>query len=130
MSNYEEAKAIAEKLANLEVVRKETVDEQKLLKEQLHTLILEGNIDSMFECQNGLVYLDTTTKYEIADGLKEEIEAKSKAPEKISDDFIQSYFNPDIKLNKIAKKAINDGDGDVLSVINPVEKTSIKIKLR
>ena len=48
MSNYEEAKAIAEKLANLEVVRKETVDEQKLLKEQLHTLILEGNIDSMF----------------------------------------------------------------------------------
>ena len=38
MSNYEEAKAIAEKLANLEVVRKETVDEQKLLKELGYSL--------------------------------------------------------------------------------------------
>lgn len=130
MSNYDEAKAIAEKLANLEVARKENADEQKLLKEQLQTLILENNIDSMFECQNGLVYLDATTKYEIADGLKEEIEAKSKAPDRISDDFIESYFTSDVKLNKLARKAIQDGDADILSVINPVEKTSIKIKLR
>lgn len=130
MSKYEEAKVIAEKLVNLEVKRKEIAEEQKLLKEELQTLILEESIDSMFECQNGLVYLDATTTYEIADGLKEEIEAKSKAPEKISDDFIQSYFNPDIKLNKLAKKAIGDGDTGLLSVLNPVSKSSIKIKTR
>lgn len=130
MSKYDEAKEIAQKLVELELQRTEAVEQQKLLKDELLTLITENSIDSMFECQNGLVFLESKTNYKIADGLLDETEIKSKTPEKISDDFIETYFAPDVKLNKQAKKAIKDGDNDLLAVLVPVEKNSIKIKTR
>lgn len=127
---YDDAKKLAEELVELELQRVEITDKQKLLKEELLGMVMENPIDSMFECQNGLVFLESKTNYKIADGLIEETEVKSKTPEKISDDFIETYFAPDVKLNKQAKKAIKDGDNDLLAVLVPVEKKSIKIKTR
>ena len=127
---YDDAKKLAEELVELELKRVEITDKQKLLKEELLGVIIENSIDSMFECRNGLVFLDSKTSYKIADGLIEETEVKSKTPEKISDDFIETYFAPDVKLNKQAKKAIKDGDSELLAVLIPIEKLSIKIKVK
>ena len=105
MSKYDEAKEIAKKLLELEKTRKASADDQKALKEELLTILEENQIDSMFEFSDGVVFLDKSTKWSVADGLKEETEVKSKKPDKVSDDFIETYFTPDLKLNKQAKKA-------------------------
>lgn len=129
MSKYEEAKEIAKKLLELEKTRKQSVDDSKALKEELLALIAENQIDSMFEFTDGIVFAETTTKYKVADGLKEETEVKSKQPDKVSDDFIGTYFNPDLKLSKQAKKAIREEDSELLAVLVPEEKTKITIKI-
>ena len=58
-----------------------------------------------------------------------EMELKSKKPDKVSDDFIETYFTPDLKLNKQAKKAIREEDSDLLAVLVPEEKRKIKIAI-
>lgn len=129
MSKYEEAKEIAQKLLELEKTRKQSADDQKALKEELLVLVTENQIDSMFEFNDGIVFVETSTKYKVADGLKEETEVKSKQPDKVSDDFIGTYFNPDLKLSKQAKKAIREEDSELLAVLVPEEKTKITIKI-
>lgn len=106
MSKYDEAKKIAEKLVELELTRKTVTQELKAGKDELLDLIHNNEIESMFEFNNGVVFVETSTKYEIADGLKEETEVKSKSPEKLSQDFVDSYFATDLKLNKRAKKRL------------------------
>lgn len=128
MSKLEEAKEIAKKLLELEKTRKTSVDDQKALKEELLTIFEENpNIVTMFEFPEGIVLKETSTKWSVADGLKEETEVKSKKPDKVSDDFIGTYFIPDLKLNKQAKKAIREEDSDLLAVLVPEEKAKIKI---
>lgn len=128
MSKLEEAKEIAKKLLELEKTRKASVDDQKALKEELLTIFEENpNIVTMFEFPEGIVLKETSTKWSVADGLKEETEVKSKKPDKVSDDFIETYFIPDLKLNKQAKKAIREEDSDLLAVLVPEEKAKIKI---
>lgn len=129
MSKYDEAKEIAKKLLELEKTRKASADDQKALKEELLTILEENQIDSMFEFSDGVVFLDKSTKWSVADGLKEETEVKSKKPDKVSDDFIETYFTPDLKLNKQAKKAIREEDSDLLAVLVPEEKRKIKIAI-
>lgn len=128
MSNYyEEAKRIAEKLVELEITRKTACDEMKRLKEELLGMCESGTIETTFEVQNGLVYMDTKTTHKPADGLKEETMIKSKSPEKLSQDFIDFNFVPDLKLSKMAKKAISEGDSELLSVLSVETKHLIKI---
>lgn len=127
MSKVEEAREIARKLVELEKTRKETSDQIKALKEEFLSLVIENNIESTYEVQNGMVFLETSTKYVIADGLREELGVKSESPDKISQDFVEEFFVPDIKLSKKAKKAIKEDDTDLLSVLVPEEKTSVKI---
>lgn len=128
MSKLEEAKEIAKKLLELEKTRKTSADDQKALKEELLTIFEENpNIVTMFEFPEGIVLKETSTKWSVADGLKEETEVKSKKPDKVSDDFIETYFIPDLKLNKQAKKAIREEDSDLLAVLVPEEKAKIKI---
>lgn len=127
MSKYDEAKEIAKKLVELEKTRKQSADDQKALKEELLTLIEENSIDSMFEFEDGIVFMEISTSWKVADGLKEETEVKSKKPEKLSNDFIEAYFEPDLKLSKHAKKAIREEDSELLAVLVPEEKKKIKI---
>ena len=128
MSKLEEAKEIAKKLLELEKTRKTSADDQKALKEELLTIFEENpNIVTMFDFPEGIVLKETSTKWSVADGLKEETEVKSKKPDKVSDDFIETYFIPDLKLNKQAKKAIREEDSDLLAVLVPEEKAKIKI---
>ena len=116
-------------MLELEKTRKASADDQKALKEELLTILEENQIDSMFEFSDGVVFLDKSTKWSVADGLKEETEVKSKKPDKVSDDFIETYFTPDLKLNKQAKKAIREEDSDLLAVLVPEEKRKIKIAI-
>lgn len=127
MSKYDEAKEVAKKLVELEKIRKQSMDEQKALKEELLNLIQENEIDSMFEFNDGVVFAEKSTTWKVADGLKEETQVKSKKPEKLSDDFIETYFKPDLKLSKQAKKAIREEDSELLAVLVPEEKLKIKI---
>lgn len=127
MSKYDEAREIAKKLIELEKIRKQSADEQKGLKEELLTLISENEIESMFEFNDGVVFAEKSKTWKVADGLKEETEVKSKKPEKLSNDFIEAYFKPDLKLNKQAKKAIREEDSDLLAVLVPEDKLKIKI---
>lgn len=129
MSKYDEAKEIAQKLLELEKTRKQSTDDQKALKEELLALVTENQIDSMFEFNDGIVFAETSVEYKVADGLKEETEVKSKQPDKVSDDFIGTYFNSDLKLNRQAKKAIREEDSELLAVLVPQEKTKITIKI-
>lgn len=129
MSKYDEAKEIAKKLLELEKTRKQSTDDQKALKEELLTILEENQIESLFEFEDGVVFLEKSTKWSIADGLKEETAVKSKQPDKVSDDFIKTYFTPDLKLNKQAKKAIREEDTDLLAVLVPEEKRKIKIAI-
>lgn len=127
MSKYDEAKEVAKKLVELEKTRKQSMDEQKALKEELLNLIQENEINSMFEFNDGVVFTEKSTTWKVADGLKEETQVKSKKPEKLSDDFIETYFKPDLKLSKQAKKAIREEDSELLAVLVPEEKLKIKI---
>lgn len=130
MSNYEKAKGLAEKILELEKVRKTAQDDVKVLKDELLEIITTNSINSFFEFPTGLVFLDRTTTYKIADGLKEETKVTSKSPDKISPDFVEEYFTPDVKLNKAAKKAIREESSDLLlSVLVPEEKQKIKVTL-
>lgn len=126
---YEKAKEIAEKLLELEQTRKSAVDDAKLLKEELIALASENSIDTYFELPAGIVFLENSTNWKIADGLKEETAVKSKKPEQLSNDFIELYFKPDLKLSKHAKRAIQEEDSELLSVLVPEEKTKVKITL-
>ncbi len=126
---YERAKEIAQKLLELEKTRKQSADEQKTLKDELLVLITENSIDSTFDFPDGMVFLEQSTSWKIADGLKEETKVQSKKPEQISNDFVELYFKPDLKLSKQAKKAIKDEDNDLLAVLVPEEKSKIKIAL-
>lgn len=130
MGKYEEAKEIAKKLVELEVARKSATEQQKLLKDELMDLIKTNNIDSYFEFNDGIVFVDSTTSYKVADGLKEETEVTSKSPEKLSPDLLENYFTSDIKLNKQAKVAIQEGDTDLLSLLYEETKEKIAIKTK
>lgn len=127
MTTIEEHKKLAEKLIELEKTRKEAQDELKVLKEEYLTNVIENNFASTYETSNGMIFLDSTVSYKIADGLKEETEVKSKSPEKLSQDFVETFFTPDLKLSKKAKKAIKEDDTDLLAVLVPEEKTKVKI---
>lgn len=130
MTTYEEARKMAETILELEKTRSEAQEKLKIAKDELLTALQEENMETMFDLQDGLVYLDSSTNYKIPDGLLEEVEAKSKSPDKISQDFIDNMFMPDLKLSKKAKRAIKDEDSELLSVLVPTEKVTIKVKLR
>lgn len=129
MATIEEHNKLSEKIIELEKTRKEAQDELKVLKEEYLSNILENDFPSVFESPNGMIFLDSTVSYKIADGLKEETEVKSKSPEKLSQDFVEEFFTPDLKLSKRAKKAIKEDDTELLSVLVPEEKTKLKIVL-
>lgn len=127
MSKYDEAKEIAQKLVDLEIERKEIVKKQKELKANLLDILENNSIDSMFEFQNGICCLESKTTFKISDGFKQETKVTSKSPDKISPDFVETFFVPDLKLSKIAKKEILEDNTDILSILVPEEKQNIKI---
>ena len=127
MTAYEDAKEIARKLVDTERTRKNAQTELKALKEELLAIYEDNNIDKIFEFTDGIVMLEHSVNYKIADGMKEATEVKSKKPEELSEDFIEEFFVPDIKLSKKAKKAILEDNQDLLSVLVPEEKDKVKI---
>lgn len=127
---YDQARELARQLVSLEITRKETQDKQKALKDELLALIEDNAIETTFEFDNGLVYLDETISYKIADGLQEETEVTSKSPDKLDPEFIKKNFDAGLKLSKQAKKAIREGNTDVLAVVVPETKQKIKITVR
>lgn len=127
MTAYEDAKEIARKLVDTERTRKNAQTELKALKEELLAIYEDNNIDKIFEFTDGIVMLEHVVNYKIADGMKEATEVKSKKPEELSEDFIEEFFIPDIKLSKKAKKAILEDNQDLLSVLVPEEKDKVKI---
>jgi len=129
-TKQEEARQIAQKIIDIEVDKKNAQDEQKELKEFLMTLIQEENVDTHYDLNQGSVFVDTTIKYEIPDGLKEEIESKVKHPDKLSPELIEQYFKTDLKLNKAAMNALrNSSDIDLATLVVETEKETIKVKL-
>lgn len=127
---YDQARELARQLVSLEITRKETQDKQKALKDELLALIEDNTIETTFEFDNGLVYLDETTSFKIADGLQEETEVTSKSPDKLDPEFIKKNFDAGLKLSKQAKKAIREGNVDILAVVVPETKQKIKINVR
>lgn len=127
MATLEEQNKIAEKMLELEKTRKEAQDELKILKEEFIQNIIENEFPSIYEFTTGMVFIDTTTTYKIADGLIEETEVKSKSPEKLSQDFVEEFFAPNLKLSKKARQAIKEEDTELLSVLVPEEKAKVKI---
>ena len=117
MTAYEDAKEIARKLVDTERTRKNAQTELKALKEELLAIYEDNNIDKIFEFTDGIVMLEHSVNYKIADGMKEATEVKSKKPEELSEDFIEEFF----------KKAILEDNQDLLSVLVPEEKDKVKI---
>lgn len=126
---FNKAKAIAEKLVNLEIERKGVTGQIKDLKSELMDIISTNSIDSHFEFNNGRVYVKSTTKWEFADGLKEETRLSSKSPDKLSQDVIDEWCEPKIGLSKRAKVALREENTDLLSLLNETTKDSIKIEV-
>lgn len=126
---YEKAKELAKKIVELEVARKNVTTNLKLKKDELLDIIQNNSIESTFEFPEGLVFVDTTTDYKIADGLTEETEVKSKSPQELSQDFLESYFKADLKLTKRAKQAIKEEDTELLAVLVPSKKQKVVVKV-
>lgn len=125
----ENVKDLAEKLVELEVQRKTITDEQKLLKDELLQL-MEENDEQIIECQNGIVALDTTTTWKVSDGLEEATEVKSKDVKQLSPDFLETYFNPSLKLSKQAKRELKEGNSELASCLYEDTKTKVKVVVR
>lgn len=126
---YEKAKELAKKIVELEVARKNVTTNLKLKKDELLDIIQNNSIESTFEFPEGLVFVDTTTDYKIADGLTEETEVKSKSPQELSQYFLESYFKADLKLTKRAKQAIKEEDTELLAVLVPSKKQKVVVKV-
>lgn len=131
MSNYEDAKNIAQKLINLEVKRLDVVEEQKQLKDELMQIFSESEIDTTFEFNDGTVFLEFTESYKIPDGLKELLALKVTKPDKINPDLVEKYIEDGARLNKVGKKTLKESlDTDLASMIIVDEKEKIKVKVR
>ena len=123
-----EARELAQKLCNTEIDRLELVEQQKELKSQIELLIEQG-ADTIFDCPQGSVFVQTSQTFQICDGLKNETEVKSKDASKLNPELL-SYFNPDLKLSAKAKKALrNEEDATLASIVDIVEKEKLVVKI-
>ena len=123
-----EARELAQKIVNNEIDRLELVEQQKELKSQIELLIEQG-ADTSYDCPNGSVFQDSTIKFSIPDGLKEEILPHVKNPEKLSQDIIEEFIKTSPSLNKKGVKAMHEGNIDLENLIVQTKKLSIKIKI-
>lgn len=123
-----EARELAQKLVNYEIDRLEIVETQKELKSQIELLIEQG-ADTSYDCPQGSVFVQTSQKFQISDGLKNETEVTSKDASKLNPELL-SYFNPDLKLSAKAKKALrNEEDSTLASIVDIVEKEKLVVKI-
>lgn len=126
----ESAREIAQKLVDLELTRKDVVEQQKALKEELQNIWDEHEeVDTFFDVNQGTVYQDLKTKYSIPDGLSEEVFTKVKNPEKLSQEIIETYIKTSLSLNKKGVKAMREGSPDLANLIvqDDVQKVAIKV---
>lgn len=124
------ARELAQKLVDLEINRKDIVGQQKDLKAELEQLWEENSeLDTFFEVNQGMVYQDSTTKFSVPDGMKEEIFPQVKNPEKLNQDIIEEFIQASPSLNKKGIKAMREGNVDLANLIVQTEKQSIKIKI-
>ena len=124
------ARELAQKLVDLEINRKDIVGQQKDLKAELEQLWEENSeLDTFFEVNQGMVYQDSTTKFSVPDGMKEEIFPQVKNPEKLNQDIIEEFIQTSPSLNKKGIKAMREGNVDLANLIVQTEKQSIKIKI-
>lgn len=125
----EEARVVAQKLVNLELDRLAITEEQKQLKDELEILI-ENGADTTYDLPQGTVFVQESIKYEVSDGLKQEIEAKVKDNTKVSQELITKYFNQDLKPTRRALKEIRNSENpDLSQLVVQKPKSSIKIKV-
>ena len=125
----EQAREVAQKLVDLEITRKETVDEMAELKEKFEELVEEG-ADSSIDVNNGQVFISNTIAYSVPDGLKEEVVSKVKDASKLNPELIEQYFNTDLKLSRKAMKTLrNSSDPDLAQLVVQEEKSKVAIKI-
>jgi phage shock protein A len=126
----EQLREVAQKLVDLEINRKDIVEQQKDLKAELEQLWEDNSeLETYLEVNQGMVYLDSKTKFSIPDGLKEEILPHVKNPEKLSQDIIEEFIQASPSLNKKGVKAMREGNVDLAKLVVQEEKSSVKIKI-
>jgi len=130
MTINDDLRAIASKMLDLEITRKETADEIKTLKEEFLALLEEHpEADTYFDFNQGIVSLGQTTSFKIPDGLQQAVEPHSLRPDQLDPEIIKTFMDSNLKLNKQGIKAMKEGDVDLANLVVVEEKTKVIIKV-
>lgn len=124
----EQAREVAQELVNKEIDRKAIVNEITELREKFESLIEDG-ADSSYDVNNGIVFIQETVEYSVPNGLLQEISAKVKNPEKLSQELIEQKFNLNLKPTRKALKELRNSENpDLSSIVVQEEKSKVAIK--
>ena len=130
MTINDDLRALASKMLDLEITRKEKADELKTLKEEFLALLEEHpEADTFFDLNQGTVALGNTTSFKIPDGLQQAVEPHSIKPDQLDPEIIKTFMDSNLKLNKQGIKAMKEGDVDLANLIVVEEKAKVIIKV-
>ena len=130
MTINDDLRALAVKMLDLEITRKEKADELKTLKEEFLALLEEHpEADTFFDLNQGTVALGNTTSFKIPDGLQQAVEPHSIKPDQLDPEIIKTFMDSNLKLNKKGIKAMKEGDVDLANLIVVEEKVKVIIKV-
>ena len=130
MTINDDLRALASKMLDLEITRKEKADELKTIKEEFLELLDEHpEADTYFDLNQGTVALGNTTSFKIPDGLQEAVEPHSIKPDQLDPEIIKTFMDSNLKLNKQGIKAMKEGDVDLANLIVVEEKAKVVIKI-
>ena len=130
MTINDDLRALANKMLDLEITRKEKADELKTLKDEFLSLLEEHpEADTYFDLNQGTVALGNTTQFKIPDGLQQTVEPHSLKPDQLDPEIIKTFMDSNLKLNKQGIKAMKEGDVDLANLIVVEEKAKVVIKI-
>lgn len=130
MTINDDLRALASKMLDLEITRKEKADELKTIKEEFLGLLEEHpEAETFFDLNQGTVALGNTTSFKIPDGLQEAVEPHSIKPDQLDPEIIKTFMDSNLKLNKQGIKAMKEGDVDLANLIVVEEKAKVVIKI-
>ena len=130
MTINDDLRALASKMRDLEITRKEKADELKTIKEEFLGLLEEPpEAETFFDLNQGTVALGNTTSFKIPDGLQEAVEPHSIKPDQLDPEIIKTFMDSNLKLNKQGIKAMKEGDVDLANLIVVEEKAKVVIKI-
>ena len=130
MTINEDLRALASKMLDLEITRKEVSDELKTRKEEFLSLLEEHpEADTSYDFNQGTVALGNTTSFKIPDGLQQAVEPRSIKPDQLDPEIIKTFMDSNLKLNKQGIKAMKEGDVDLANLIVVEEKVKVVIRI-